>query len=119
MTIRDFRRLRELSLVVIWPESPNDALLLSSITSTELRKVIFLVPYLYNWVGFTQHMGQWAFVDEQLCRLVDRLRTTGYHHTLEVELRLEGDPSEYDFTKVLPGFREKGVLTVIDAVYGD
>ena len=67
-------------------------------------------------------MERWGFVDEQLCGLVDRLRTAGYNRTLEVKLRLakyEGDPGEYDFTKFLPGFREKGVVTIIDAFHGN
>ena len=121
MTIRDFRQLRELELVVTWPESPNNALLLSSITSTELRKITFLVRFMYN-SGFAQRMEQWGFIDEQLCGLVDRLHTTGYNRTLEVKLRLakyRGDPGEYDFTKFLPGFREKGVLTVIDTFHSN
>jgi len=63
-------------------------------------------------------------MDEQLCELVDRLRGTGYYHTLEVELRLGklgrrgsdrgDDPGECDFTEFLPRFREKGVVTILD-----
>ena len=34
-------------------------------------------------------MGMWASIGEQLGGLVDRLRATGYRHTLEVELRLD------------------------------
>ena len=30
-----------------------------------------------------------------------------------------GDPREHDFSKFLPEFREKGVVTVVDADDGD
>ena len=61
-------------------------------------------------------------IDGQLCELVARLGRAGYHHTLEVELRLPEigeDMGKYDFRKFLPEFREKGALTVIDTVRGD
>lgn len=65
-------------------------------------------------------MPKWDLIDEQLCGLADRLRSTGYRHTLEAELRLTRiiDPFRwYDFTTFLPKFREKGIVTVI-YVYG-
>ena len=57
-----------------------------------------------------------------LCELVHRLAITGYHHTLEVELRFidaETNPEVYDYTMFLPEFREKGIVTVIDVVRGN
>ena len=67
-------------------------------------------------------MDQWVEIDKELCGLVDRLRATGYRHTLEVELRhteVGSDVGKHDFTKFLPKFRERGFVTVIDAVHGD
>ena len=67
-------------------------------------------------------MEAWALIDRDLCGLVDRLHRVGYRHTLEVELRLMkigSEPGEYDFTKVLPDFREKGAVTIIDGAGGD
>ena len=61
-------------------------------------------------------------IDEQLCTLADRLHSTGCRHTLEAEIRLakiRDDLERYDFTTVLPKFREKGIVTVVDAVHGD
>ena len=55
-------------------------------------------------------------MDKRLCEIVDRLRAIGHSHTLEVELRftrVEGDPCKIDFTKVLSGLREKGVITIL------
>ena len=110
-TIHDFERLQELEVKV---KRPNHAykILLSSISSTELRKIVFLV-----WPEFHQLQEAWVPIDEELCGLADRLRAMGCRHSLEVELRVreaEGDPESYDPIKVLPGFREKGVVTIID-----
>ena len=113
MTIHDFRQLQELELEIPWPNSP-DQVLLSSITSLELQKIIFRKEYL--------HRGMWPSIDRQLCELADRLRAAGYCHTLEVEVRLmvaRRDLAEYDCTRFLPGFGEKGVVTVIDTVLGN
>jgi len=96
--------------------------LLPSITSTELRKIVILprggtCSYMLFW----GQLRLWASVDKQLCEVVDRLRAMGHPYMLEVELwftQVEGDPGEIDFTKVLPEFREKGVVTVIDGACG-
>ena len=121
VTIHNFRQLRELELTVIRPKDPHKSLL-SSITSTELRKIVFPAKYANNWVNFALRVRGWGLIDEQLCRLVDRLCATGYCRTLNVELQLmdiDDDPGDYDFTKFLPGFREKGVVTIIDVAHGD
>ena len=121
MTICDFQQLQELELGVNWPNSSHEVLL-SSITSTELRRITFRTKYMHDWRVFAGQIKQWALIDEQLCGLVDRLRGMGYHHTLEAELRftkIGDDPDKYDFAKILPEFRRKGVVTVIDAVHGD
>ena len=118
MTIPDFRRLRELELRVSWPRSAHQALL-SSITSTELRKIIFVVWHMYDWGILISEAG---LIDRDLCGLVDRLRAAGYRRTLEVELRLTvmGDgPEEYDFAICFPGFEEKGAVTVVDVFRGN
>lgn len=120
MTIQNFQQLQELELVVTWPSSPHKVF--SSIASIELRKVIFPVRYINDWEIFAQQTEAGVLVDEQLCGLVDRLRAMGYRHTLEAELRLieiGDDPEMYDFTIFLPGFREKGVVTIIDVAHGE
>ena len=71
---------------------------------------------------FTWKLGEWGPIDEQLCGVVDQLRSTGCNRTLEVELRLTkigSDIGRYGFAKFLPEFRKKGVVTIIDAVHGD
>ena len=120
MAIHNFRQLRELELKVVRPNS-NHKVLLSSVTSTELRKVIF--QYGDDWGTMARHMGRWtSIIEKQLRELADRLRAIGYRHTLEVELRLMGvggDQGEYDFTEFLRGFREKGDVVITDATHGD
>ena len=91
---------------------------LPSITSTELRRIIILVTQEHDPGLFFLRMTS---TDKQLCEVVDRLRAMGYCHTLEVELRfsqVECLPGQNDFTKVFPGFREKGVVTVINDTGG-
>ena len=124
MTIGKFQQLRELELASIWPNSTHE-ILLSSITSTELRKVIFSMTWEDWGISLANMQGWDSIIDKQLCGLVDRLRAMGYHHTLEAELRvvkrgrLDSGSGGYGFTRYLPKFREKGVVIVVDAANGD
>ena len=120
MTIRHFRQLRELEMTINLASSRHKDLL-PSITSTELHKIIILAKEVYDWRVFLPQMEPWTSMDKQLCEVVDRLRAIGHCHTLEVQLRftqVEGDPSKNGFAYVLPGFREKGVVTIIDGACG-
>jgi len=106
--------------MAIWPSYAHE-ILLSSITSTELRKIIFLARPTHYLRLFVQRMEEWTLIDSQLCELVTRLGMAGHRHTLEVELRLVkiwGYAREYEFTKFLPRFREKGVVTITHAAHG-
>ena len=121
VTILEFRQLRELELRLDQPSSLEN-LPISSITSTELRKIIFRVSYMTNYTAFARSMKDWPPVDELLCQLVDQLHATRPNHTLEVELRLTGiygDTEGYNFNVFLPKFREKGVVTIVDVAHGD
>jgi len=120
--IHRFRQLRELELTAIWPDLVHEVLL-SSIISTELRKIIFSVRYVYEWNTLDQQMEEWNGIDEQLCELVARLGRMGHRHTLEVELRFTEamvGPG-CDFTSLLPKFRKTGVVNIInpDIIYSD
>ena len=112
--IRNFRQLQKLELVVAWPSSVYYTLF-SSITSTELRKVVFVVWNPYGKRHFARELGGWGFIDREMCGLVDRLRATGYRHTLEAEIQVTMGGCYFgrkDFTKCLPKFREKGVTII-------
>ena len=115
-TIHSFQRLHEFQLKMTVPESHHRAVL-SSIASTELRKIILSMVHWGEPETFPRKTEEWALTDKLLCELVDRLCAVGYCHTLEVELqprrKVWNEPGEYgDFTEVLPRFREKGVVTV-------
>lgn len=72
-----------------------------------------------DWGILTSRAG---LIDKELCRLVDRLRAAGYRRTLEVELRLLSvvcNPARYEFSKVFPGFEEKGVVSIIYTFNGN
>ena len=119
--VRNFQQLRELEILVTRPNYYHKVTL-SSLTSTKFRKVSFLVWYMHNSRVFAQKMEEWGLIDKQLCGLADRLRAMGCCRTLEAELRLtkvRDSPGKYDFTQFLPEFREKGIVTIIDAAHGD
>lgn len=92
--------------------------LISSITSTNFQKLIFAVPHL-AWDSYFNNPC-WIPFDDTICGLVDRLRRSGYNHTMEVELR--GDivkmgevARSHEF---LPRFKEKGRVKVVEVSSG-
>ena len=91
--------------------------LLPSITSTELRKLVFSLSSIWN--VFPEEDTLWASIDNHLCELVARLGRTGHNHVLEVELR----PAQYvdglDLTLFFPKFMELGVVNITDPVHDD
>ena len=118
--IRDFRQLEQLELAMYFPRFSHKVPL-NAITSTELRKIVLSStnPCVSTLVGCLTE--DWVLVDNQLCELLFRLRAMGYRHTLEVELqflKVRGNPEKRGFTKLLPRFREKGIVTVVNAAYG-
>ena len=87
---------------------------------TELRKITFLAEDAAEG-DFAREIESWDLIDAHLCSLMDRLHAVGYRLTLEVELRLmkTGDfPGKLGFARLLPAFREKGVVTITDAALG-
>jgi len=94
--------------------STSHGVLLSSIASTDLRKIIIRGSHTTHWRRSTEGVDGWTWVDERLCRLVDRLRVVWYRHTLEAELRFERI-GKLDFTRALPEFKEKGAVTILCA----
>jgi hypothetical protein len=56
----------------------------------------------------------WIRLDDVLCGLVDRLQVSGYNHVLEVEFRpTHLGLGEEDRHRVLPQFREKGLVKIV------
>lgn len=115
-TIGHFQQLRELELTVGCQLTWGHERLLTSITSTKLRKVVFSVSPMYARATASTVKRSWASVDTHLCRLVDRLGRAGCRHMLEVEFRPneDGDGRKHDLYKFLPKFGKRGVVTIAD-----
>jgi hypothetical protein len=60
--------------------------------------------------------------DDMLCELIDRLQKSGYTHILEVEFRAgyvePEDGESLGDQGILPKFREKGRVSVIEVTTG-
>lgn len=91
--------------------SERELALISSITSTNFRKVIFSPDVS----GFLLDERYWLPFDDTICGLVDRLRASGNKHTLEVELRvrIEEFGGEGYQAWFFPKFKEKGRVRIV------
>ena len=112
------RGLRELEISL--PNLPRDEVsLFSSITSTDLRKIVLPVRYEFGRPDFSRFGTYPRMLDDCLYRLVERLRQSRYEHRLELEYRIwhvldyEGVSDEF-----LPKFREQGLVKFVSGVDG-
>ncbi|KAF9647254.1 hypothetical protein BDM02DRAFT_3117393 [Thelephora ganbajun] len=106
--------LRQLEIGSGLPHEEERAFI-SSITSTNLRKLVFSRPQ----PNFMEDPC-WTPFDDTICGLVDRLQASGYKYTLELELQADsvelGEEAHHkDF---LPKFKEKGLVRIIDFASG-
>ena len=90
---------------------------ISSLTSINLRTIAFLVDPEGNYFKsyFLAQPDYWENLENTVCRLVDKLRTLGYKHTLELEFHLEEGEAidrELDYTGLLVKFREMGRVRI-------
>ena len=95
----------------------EEANLVSSVTSSNIRKVTFVGE---SSAGFLSRGGDWGVLDETLCRLADRL---GSKRVLDVDFRLVDTEVEVmvggeralepERVDSLARFREKGRVRVI------
>ena len=95
--------------ITSWQISKEPALI-ASITSMNIQKIVFVLLDC----GVEWSYALWWSLDIALSNLVDRLRVSGYDHTLELEFRLqfaEIDPED-DLDAIFPRFREKGRVTI-------
>jgi len=95
-------------MCLISPEN-SEADLLSSITSTNMQKIIFAQSYAFcgSFMGSTY----WPRLDDSLCQLVGQL---GCEHLLEVEFRALAVPhGELDIERYLPMFYKKGRVRIV------
>jgi hypothetical protein len=117
LVIDHFPQLQELELLVDWSRWKPVGIL-SSITSTRLRKITFPASPVRNWDIILQDKDVQDSVDEQLCGLVARLYRAGYRHTLEVEYQLTEVQELYqrNLAEFLPKFRDQGFVTIVHPV---
>ena len=116
LTLKNPSELRELVFDMSL-QRLEEVSLISTITSTSIRKIVFS-PSLSRDL----REQFWSSLDTELSSLVDRLRRSGYKHTLELEVRHQSDFAE----KVpdagpdafLPKFREKGRVTISEVGSG-
>ena len=101
--------LRQLSFSTVPPRAQERALI-SSITSTNFRRLIFITKYLL-WEPHLSHRC-WITFDDMICELVGRLQKSGYQHTLEVEFQAEFVELHEDADRFLPKFKKKGRVRI-------
>lgn len=83
--------------------------LITSITSTNLQKLVLMTFQLSQLLL----EPYWTDFDDKMCGFVDKLRTLGHTHTLELEfLMTRVDVDKKLHPKFLPKFREKGTVTI-------
>lgn len=89
-----------------------------SITSVNIRKIIF-APHA---PGDKWSYRRWSYLDTVLPLLVDRLHTSGYEHTLELEFRQEFECAEIDLDvgldALFPEFRKRGRVRILEVASG-
>ena len=115
LTLENCSGLREL-VFPTFPDGPRrvELSLVESIASTNMRKILF-VPYFR---GDGWNPINWSPLDTVLSNLVDRLRASGYEHTLELEFQLKPEFTEA-YLKVgldayFPQFWGKGRVNLLD-----
>ena len=113
------QELRQLDITLLQPQERERALI-SSITSTNLRKLTFTSWISHIEWDFLLHNPYWTPFDDVICELVDRLQKSGYKHTLEVVFRAEffNLNEEVDHDKFLPKFKRRGRVRIVEISSG-
>ena len=107
LTLSKCRELCELEIYALRP-GPVELDLISSITSTKIRKIAFTQPLTFEGQR-GPHSADWAKLDDSLCRLIDQLESGVQleveFQALDAQTRWSG---ELRFRRFLPRFYEKG-----------
>ena len=95
-----------------------DVSLIGSIASTNMQKIVLALQF----EGSGWNPVYWSSLDTGLSSLVDRLRASGYEHTLELQFQLDPKIAEahlkLDQDTFFPRFRKKGRVTLLDPTSG-
>jgi len=88
--------------------------LITSITSTNLQKIVLSAQYGFKRKGNPAFESYYQTLDGCLCQLVERLRGLGYEHRLDVVIRISEFPDDKRvFEEFLPRFREQGRVKLV------
>ena len=100
----DLSRCSELRQLDITTMPEEELAFISSITSTNFRKLVFS-----EGIYKSQLLGNscWIPLDDAVCGLADKLRASGSTNTFEIEIQIMDGIVEEDKT-LLPKFSEKG-----------
>ena len=118
-SIRTLEGLSELRQLTFFDSSllPEEVSLISTITSTNIQKIVF-EPF--SMLNFGERFQ--PSLDTELSGLIDRLRASGYKHTLELEFRLTRNfgKNVLDVRPdwFFPKFTEKGRVIVSETSSG-
>ena len=120
-TLSHCPELRRLEIYTTVPEE-TERIVISSVISTNLRTIAFL-PSPQGFTSYTlvSQPHYWEPLDDVACRLVSKLSTLGYKHTLELEFRFDGTYFDPDlaFGGFLPKFRERGRVKILNTSSGE
>ena len=120
VTLEHCPELRRLEIFENFPKE-RESTLISSVTSINLRTIAFLVDANGNYMRSHVLAGDFLYLDDAVCGLVDRLCASGYKHTLEIEFHLDEDDDinpNLDYTNLLAKFREKGRVRILSTSGG-
>ena len=118
-TLSHCPELRELEFSVFYPTATHRATVFS-ITSVNIRKIIFLHPSVTATLLALADHTCWEPFDDCISALADKLRGLGNKQTLEVEFQTGCVVLDLptDHNKILPKFREKGRVKFVDHLSG-
>lgn len=97
------------------PAAYDEVSLIASITSTKLQRIIFPVRYGFESKNDPIFMRYYDTIDNGLCRLVERLRESGYKNRLDMAFRVWEVPDDerMGLEELLPKFRERGRVVLL------
>ena len=113
--------LRELEITRL-PPHEEERRLISTITSANLRKIIFTPQdSRLDW-DLLRHHYWWPPFDDMICGLVDRLQVLGHKGTLEVVFQavfVDLENKKVNHERILPKFKEKGRVRIVETSSGN
>lgn len=111
--------LRELEFFNLTLNTADHQATISSISSLNIRKIIFSHPTAYCTFRAFAAYPCWAKIDECMSALTDNLCRMGYKETLEVQFRFEPRKmNQADCEGFLAKFREKGWVKIVSVSGG-